>query len=723
MTSHPQGQTMYLIPEVLDLIASYLPFASIHPCLLVCRLWNDIFTRHFWRSVKDRYLPWFRIMAPERSNFRNSSRIRKVLVGYDALLQDLVKKNGHHIRELVMSEGRILAAALDARVSNLTSLEVHACIDYGRLDREPLCEPTTLVPRPRIEVSENFFAELYPPLPSPGAHNPGGEETHDGVSSMIPERFVSIWPLIANNRNLERIAFIGNGEQVLWPLSSWTEAIDFLAGTLGPRLRHIEIGRNVGAFILRNIDAIAPQVTSFVYSGSYLSPRDDGYGKLLKDLAVASTPCSTTLQSLTMEWDEQDSFHIRTILSAFPSLRELATQGDNMDGRAQATEYDEIIHPLEKISGSFIEDTLHLNIRLPNLRHYGPTTFIWSDDELLAVLTAFPELEHLDAKKLCGKEAAPSAIVDALARLPLELALKTLIVRYGEPRPNTWTLLCARMPHLVVVELPYISNETLHVLGNNCRNLEHIKFCTLDPSKQTTRRPCYPEMTQLLTGCPRLKSCIGGNHSMWTSSLVQSPEWTCLGIEQLDCEILGVPRLNHNQRMLLATMKQQNRTVPQTEEEHIAVQNQETTLPFQRQVLQRLARFANLKELSLSTTMPKSIYNLDNRSRDVFGNYIQSDQVYQPDSELFEYEKEQLRYWRHRRPVPLNFCTLEMTLATGLAELATLKRLKKLSLKGVNHNLREPEIDWMVQNWPALREIDGLSAKQSRYFLAHRQQQ
>lgn len=48
---------------------------------------------------------------------------------------------------------------------------------------------------------------------------------------------------------------------------------------------------------------------------------------------------------------------------------------------------------------------------------------------------------------------------------------------------------------------------------------------------------------------------------------------------------------------------------------------------------------------------------------------------------------------------------LEMSLLTGLSKLATLTRLERLDIKGLNHAVRGSEVVWMLTHWPQLRSL------------------
>ncbi|KAG9065006.1 hypothetical protein KI688_002325 [Linnemannia hyalina] len=154
---------MYLIPEVLDIIATHLSTSSFY-CCQVCRFWNSVFTRHFWHSVNDYEAPWGRVMLP---------------IELEERPQLLIKTNGSFIHELALSELWMLEAVLDGRlVSNLT------------------------------KVSKKFFTEMD--RPCAGLYSDKeGDDYEEYSSHKARERLVQIWELIANNHNLESFVFMG----------------------------------------------------------------------------------------------------------------------------------------------------------------------------------------------------------------------------------------------------------------------------------------------------------------------------------------------------------------------------------------------------------------------------------------------------------------------------------------------------------------------------------
>ncbi|KAF8927374.1 hypothetical protein BGZ47_002178 [Haplosporangium gracile] len=462
----------------------------------------------------------------------------KKVTEFEKRLQMLIKKNGYLIRKLALYKRWMLEAALDARsVSNLTNGE-----------------------------SEDFFAEM---------DEPGGVALWSGDEDGYDEEYSS-------SKDWEQLSlvFVVDERRSLWPLNPDDDAMEFLAGILKqmPRLHRVKIGAFAASYFLQNLTTVALHIILFVYSGGFEEEHDGIYGTFLKELAVMATTC-TILQSLKLDWNMRDSTGLRTVLRAFPSLRELILPVHfiNLEDRVpfvMKKRSKVIHHHLERITGNTITDLPLPNIRLPNVKHFGSISRVKSDEELVAILTAFSALEHLEMDVLEGADTflqlvlqQPMAPMDPLAMWATERALKSLIIKSRQYRPNAWTHLFARMPNLIFVHLQYISNEAFNVIGKTCHDLEHIRFFFKDPSKQTVCRPCYPEMAQLLTGCPKLKTCTGRNHATLTSILNVSPDWTCLGSEKLDCEIHGAPHLDGRQHRLLDDMQSQNGTSPRTEEE------------------------------------------------------------------------------------------------------------------------------------------------------------
>lgn len=53
----------------------------------------------------------------------------------------------------------------------------------------------------------------------------------------------------------------------------------------------------------------------------------------------------------------------------------------------------------------------------------------------------------------------------------------------------------------------------------------------------------------------------------------------------------------------------------------------------------------------------------------------------------------------------------QLRLDSGLDQLLTLTRLKKIKFSGIAQNMREIDVEWMLKNWPELEELSGEFSK------------
>jgi len=51
--------------------------------------------------------------------------------------------------------------------------------------------------------------------------------------------------------------------------------------------------------------------------------------------------------------------------------------------------------------------------------------------------------------------------------------------------------------------------------------------------------------------------------------------------------------------------------------------------------------------------------------------------------------------------------SLDFRLRHGLEQLSSLQELERILVRNLGLNLEEAEIDWMVRNWPRLRDLEG----------------
>lgn len=113
------------------------------------------------------------------------------------------------------------------------------------------------------------------------------------------------------------------------------------------------------------------------------------------------------------------------------------------------------------------------------------------------------------------------------------------------------------------------------------------------------RQRCSKEINQLLVECTKLKSLRGQGLAIKLDDLLQGPSWTCLGLESLQCGIIGVLRLSKDEEKLLDTMKDSSQHESVKEEEQKVHERQRESWAVQGHVLQYLARLTILKYLEI----------------------------------------------------------------------------------------------------------------------------
>ncbi|KAG0353085.1 hypothetical protein BG005_007568 [Podila minutissima] len=62
---------------------------------------------------------------------------------------------------------------------------------------------------------------------------------------------------------------------------------------------------------------------------------------------------------------------------------------------------------------------------------------------------------------------------------------------------------------------------------------------------------------------------------------------------------------------------------------------------------------------------------------------------------------------------------LAMSLEFGLAQLSGLKKMEVLNMCVFTHCPKRKDLEWMVKNWPRLRQIQGLEYKEDKWFRNH----
>ncbi|KAG0280182.1 hypothetical protein BGZ95_011010 [Linnemannia exigua] len=248
------------------------------------------------------------------------------------------------------------------------------------------------------------------------------------------------------------------------------------------------------------------------------------------------------------------------------------------------------------------------------------------------------------------------------------------------------TVFLPRLPSLTEFRTHTLHPETSRALAVHCPKLEVFRQLghtdTIHPNYTSIIKGSI-ELTPLLEGCPNLKIVDATHHMIIANRLLSSNDapWACLGLQHLRCQITGIDRL---------TMQEQSELDKAADSvEQQAVMEKYTRSQYQqRQIYQRLAGLQHLTtcDLGFEYRQVRWLKTKVGHERDM-------------------YSIGGKEYIRYTGPI---YDTLDLSLDSGLYQLASLKRLEVFGFEGVFHQIGRRELQWMATSWPRLRVLRGL---------------
>lgn len=602
-------------------------------------------------------------------------------------VRSLLKRYGSHIRDMTIRDDGLLDAAIKARLSRLDSLTICGVVNeyvYSQESAFMIIEQqqeqavdvtTTMMITTKATTSDEAALDSWSDLPSMNLFDTSFPK------QCLMNRTQGCWLLITKNPGLRRLEFKNQASYTIFPFKSFppiptTTPIpsgDFVEKLLAglPYLNHLAVEKPVAEFVFANLGTRYRNITSFVH----LNADDYGNGILSKSAT------STTLQRLKLQ-RRIDAEYLVKIGRIFPELRELYLSvvhvpphfqhsSDDSDDNSVGGQSKEppLFTKLEYLFATNIFDIASLSragIRLPAVKRFDPTIKFRTLAYLWIVLRAYPTLEYLDAMETFSVDRRYGDALDPASLQPTSsLRLRTLILSHGLAFGSRVGGMLGVMPLLTHLELGLIPPSALEVMAKNCRSLEHLRF-NLEQGKG------HKELNKLFEACSKLKVCRGRGHEILGSDFVEDHNWTCFGIQELDLKIVGVPRMSDAQERVWEAMQQNHRNSGNTDEELAAVAQQRHSCQYQKSVYKNLAKYVHLRHLNLG--------GLDS---------VQSGAITTTDVDNTAPD------------------CLELTLASGLSELAGTRFLETLGVGGLSHRMGTKDLQWMCQHWP-LRKVSGL---------------
>ncbi|KAG0058488.1 hypothetical protein BGZ90_004921 [Linnemannia elongata] len=203
-----------------------------------------------------------------------------------------------------------------------------------------------------------------------------------------------------------------------------------------------------------------------------------------------------------------------------------------------------------------------------------------------------------------------------------------------------------------------------------------LQTLELDMLVDTQERDPIPNVFRyLMEACFDLRVLDGVHHKIDVEDL-ESHEWVCSDIEKLRCQFVGISRLAVSEEAILETPEGEIMNEELKERRRLGREQQQT-------VYDRLSTFTRLRVLDFGYEFRElSLLRTTRSSRD----FLQ---------------------WHPSFGQPIAG-TMELSLASGLGCLGTLKDLEVFGFEGVDHRIGKPELEWMAINWPKLKVMRGL---------------
>ncbi|KAF9545150.1 hypothetical protein EC957_011220 [Mortierella hygrophila] len=381
-----------------------------------------------------------------------------------------------------------------------------------------------------------------------------------------------------------------------------------------------------------------------------------------------------TLTSVQLDFEQLD---LLDFLETLPNLQHLYTGYDSIKDGTLKKVYPRLRTLVidQTLSGTTFYNLLK---HLPGLEHFG-------------VGSVLKILEHENCYGYNNNNENDG--------IPVQLRGLHLLDEFDEFDYDTM----ADIAYDILPGLPFLTELTIDavypslgfVLVTYCRQLEVFRCSENIDSIHCdgiNERRGINVMSDLLESCPRLRVFDAITHEIIPNRIIRNP-WVCKNLEVFRCQLTGFSRLDSDEELVykgvVQAMESTRDMILSEEQDEICDQHQRCQTQH-HQVYDRLASLTELRILDLG----HQLINPEHRNN--------SD----PYVESLNRESHAGRTYIHDNgPI---FGSMELSLPSGLARLRTLKKLEVFGFTGVDHRIREPELEWMAKAWPHLEVMRGL---------------
>ncbi|KAF9551791.1 hypothetical protein EC957_004114 [Mortierella hygrophila] len=666
------------IPEILQQIASYLDTTSLLACTTV--------SRGAGKSTRERY--------KDRQD----------------RLSHVMRVGQQYIRHLLVTREMVLIAALEAKLTGLLSLTLNSYTwepddDDGGGDGDDdvsndddsgnndVNDTRKIYSRMEAQETDSLW-DISVPIAAFDGSSGGG-------SSLALTR--AFWRLVLLNPNLGRLyleradikdvihSFSIQKKAGASPLLS-SAAQDFLRGAFSGlwRLQHLVMGLGADNFLLCNLATLLPSLVSFVHVDR----------ATFDPVVLQQAPAHSVLKDLKFREASMTPGELRAIVVAFPALTRLSINVSlcffdsyDVNTTKSITDRDILEHSslksLEIVRQPCI-DILRCRIRFLRITELRHLVVVRNAQELQQLFWMFPALERYESMTDNDHATRPLRRDEGVRESRI-YPIENLILRPVDFLHPAWEYaafdlgsIVAQMPFLTQLWVCGVwdSGRIMIEIARNCKNIQEVVI--------DLKEGCTQGMIDLFVGCPNLRVCRGAGHAVLAEDLIESAEWVCVELKELDIGIVGVPRLTVAQEGLLKgissldaelftfmntnTLGNSDQEEPDTEDKiervrerlwnrgHVLTADETEAFELlwishsiQRKVYKRLARLTRLQELHFTL--------------------------------------------RETADKPRRTDTLEFTLESGLAELGALEGIKKLSYGNANRMVYSKETQWVSSRW------------------------
>ncbi|KAF9136341.1 hypothetical protein BGW39_000057 [Mortierella sp. 14UC] len=720
--------------DILHNIAQYLDAPSYLACTTVSSMWREVYIPYLWRTVDLSKNPFNRIFAPRTTE--EEDRIDIGSPGRRQRVRKVFRMFGKYIRALT-----VLLAALEdgGLVTGLRSLTMMRELrEEGKEAGEGFEREVKLWNNKSNNSNNNNNTNAT------GINGDGRDRsvliTRPWEDSIPKELFTrtdhagstartrATWLLIHSNPSLQNLAFD----------ESWTTAyfktVDVhIAGRLAkdldpvvktflnttfkeriPSIQHLQMELGVNNLVFDHLGLVLPNLQSFAHSGTdYFNPdgvlpsngpprlgwkRLELNGNATLKLFRALPAAFPNLTHLTVhrvvvcpeDFDEQEATFDKAVAARVPAAEYLDLEVLEWSSLESLT----LSRPGGMFSldfNSYAPDSdvgelcrfLDSQIRFPKVMRLDGRLDILSPQQFQQALEVFPAVQELSC---FTRQPGVVEFADGDEVHPI----RTLVLlRAGFPSLGMDAVF-ARMPFLVDVEVQghNFDRATLLAFVRMYRKLERFCFDLVNDGGRSRA------MADFMKECPAtLKICRGKSHVVQAVDLVVSAEWPCTGLEELDIDFVGVPRLDGQQEWQLD--KLMNEIKAGNAELDVLLQDDDGVEKIRGRLQQLKQRDLTsddveaLEQRQISSSVQKHLYRRLGRLTQLrklgFGTQV---------------------YTEFRRRADRRLDTLDFSMAAGLAELGGLVRLQELWFHEHSRLVAKSAVKWMKRRWAMVEVQD-----------------